>query len=115
VKYHNVKYHNGELFYSVKYHNGELLYSVKYHNGELFYSVKYHNGELFCSVKYHNDKMTRVLIYVFYQDVHEIKFGADWQDALNSAVSSCEIFVPLVTARYGETLWTNREVEIHTL
>lgn len=44
------------------------------------------------------------------QDVHEIKFGMDWQDALNVAVSNCEVFVPLVTARYGETLWTNREV-----
>jgi len=52
------------------------------------------------------------------QDVHEIKFGADWQDALNIAVSNCEVFVPLVTPRYGETLWTNREVclnVIHTL
>ena len=47
---------------------------------------------------------------VYVQDVHEIKSGADWQDALNSAVSSCEFFVPLVTQRYGETLWTNREV-----
>jgi len=44
------------------------------------------------------------------QDVHEIKFGADWQDALNVAVSNCEVFVPLVTPHYGETLWTNREV-----
>jgi len=44
------------------------------------------------------------------QDVHEIKFGADWQDALNIAVSNCQVFVPLVTPRYGETLWTNREV-----
>ena len=44
------------------------------------------------------------------QDVHEIKLGTDWQDALNIAVSNCEVFVPLVTPRYGETLWTNREV-----
>jgi len=51
------------------------------------------------------------------QDVHEIKLGADWQDALNIAVSNCEVFVPLVTPRYGETLWTNREVsrDVNTL
>lgn len=42
--------------------------------------------------------------------MHEIKKGADWQDSLNWAVRSCHVFVPLVTPRYGETLWTNREV-----
>lgn len=42
--------------------------------------------------------------------MHEIKSGVDWQDALNNAVSNCEVFVPLVTPRYGETQWTNREV-----
>jgi len=47
---------------------------------------------------------------MIWQDVHEIKLGSDWQDALNNAVSNCEVFVPLVTQRYGETLWTNREV-----
>jgi len=51
-----------------------------------------------------------MLVIYSMQDVHEIKFGMDWQDALNVAVSNCEVFVPLVTARYGETLWTNREV-----
>ena len=44
------------------------------------------------------------------KDVHEIKSGIDWQDSLNYAVSNCEVFVPLVTSRYGETQWTNREV-----
>ena len=44
------------------------------------------------------------------QDVHEIKSGIDWQDSLNYAVSNCEVFVPLITSRYGETQWTNREV-----
>ena len=52
----------------------------------------------------------KVVVVCFSKDVHEIKFGVDWQDALNTAVSSCEVFVPLVTERYGETLWTNREV-----
>ncbi|PVD30541.1 hypothetical protein C0Q70_09809 [Pomacea canaliculata] len=47
-----------------------------------------------------------------YLDVHEIKIGVDWQDSLNFAVSNCEIFIPLVTPRYGETLWTNREVKL---
>lgn len=45
-----------------------------------------------------------------FQDVHEIFCGSDWQDSLNYAVSNCEVFVPLVTPRYGETQWTNREV-----
>jgi hypothetical protein len=44
------------------------------------------------------------------QDVHEIQTGSDWQDSLNDAVRSCEIFVPLVTPMYGKTQWTNREV-----
>ena len=42
----------------------------------------------------------------------EIKIGSDWQDSLNDAVSQCDIFVPLVTPRYGETQWTNREVKL---
>ena len=45
------------------------------------------------------------------QDVHEIKYGVDWQDSLNMAVSQCDVFIPLVTPRYGETQWTNREVK----
>ena len=51
-------------------------------------------------------------ISFFSQDVHEIKSGIDWQDSLNYAVSNCEVFVPLITSRYGETQWTNREVWI---
>ncbi|XP_041370245.1 uncharacterized protein LOC121384084 isoform X2 [Gigantopelta aegis] len=45
-------------------------------------------------------------------DVHEIKSGVDWQDSLNYAVSNCEVFIPLITPRYGETQWTNREVKL---
>lgn len=52
------------------------------------------------------------LEYVFFQDVHEIKTGSDWQDALNSAVTNCFLFVPLITPMYGKTVWTNREVSI---
>ncbi|KAL4232102.1 hypothetical protein ACF0H5_009678 [Mactra antiquata] len=47
-----------------------------------------------------------------YLDVHEIQTGVDWQDSLNFAVSGCEVFVPLVTTKYGETQWTNREVKL---
>ncbi|XP_014662779.1 PREDICTED: uncharacterized protein LOC106805611 isoform X2 [Priapulus caudatus] len=47
-----------------------------------------------------------------YLDVDEIKTGVDWQDALNYAVSNCEVLVPLVTPHYGETQWTNREVKL---
>ncbi|XP_072026716.1 uncharacterized protein [Amphiura filiformis] len=47
-----------------------------------------------------------------YLDVHEIFCGSDWQDSLNFAVSHCSVFVPLVTPRYGETQWTNREVKL---
>lgn len=50
--------------------------------------------------------------YSVYLDVHEISVGVDWQDSLNFAVSNCEVFIPLVTPRYGETLWTNREVKL---
>ncbi|XP_046576858.1 LOW QUALITY PROTEIN: uncharacterized protein LOC124284791 [Haliotis rubra] len=53
-----------------------------------------------------------VLGFSVYLDVHEIKSGVDWQDSLNDAVSNCEVFVPLVTPRYGETQWTNREVKL---
>ncbi|XP_074640330.1 uncharacterized protein LOC141898375 isoform X2 [Tubulanus polymorphus] len=50
--------------------------------------------------------------FTVYLDIHEIKTGIDWQDALNDAVSNCELFVPLVTQSYGETQWTNREVKL---
>ncbi|XP_071476879.1 uncharacterized protein [Diadema antillarum] len=52
------------------------------------------------------------LQFSVYLDVHEIFCGTDWQDSLNYAVSNCEVFVPLVTPRYGETQWTNREVKL---
>ncbi|KAG8183491.1 hypothetical protein JTE90_001055 [Oedothorax gibbosus] len=47
-----------------------------------------------------------------YLDVHEIKTGSDWQDALNSAVTNCFLFIPLITSNYGKTRWTNREVKL---
>lgn len=47
-----------------------------------------------------------------YLDVHEIKTGSDWQDALNYAVSNCRVFVPLITSTYGKSRWTNREVKL---
>ncbi|XP_054716197.1 uncharacterized protein LOC129225728 [Uloborus diversus] len=47
-----------------------------------------------------------------YLDVHEIKTGSDWQDALNFAVTHCFLFVPLITHMYGKTQWTNREVKL---
>lgn len=50
--------------------------------------------------------------FTVYLDVHEIKPGIDWQDSLNNAVTHCQLFVPLVTKRYGETRWTNREVKL---
>ncbi|XP_022091661.1 uncharacterized protein LOC110979851 isoform X2 [Acanthaster planci] len=52
------------------------------------------------------------LKFSVYLDVHEIFCGSDWQDSLNYAVSNCEVFVPLVTPRYGETQWTNRELKL---
>lgn len=47
-----------------------------------------------------------------YLDVHEIKTGSDWQDALNLAVTHCFLFVPLITTMYGKTQWTNREIKL---
>ncbi|XP_067135835.1 uncharacterized protein [Centruroides vittatus] len=45
-------------------------------------------------------------------DIDEIQAGNDWQDKLNDAVGSCEIFVPLITPQYGLTRWTNREIKL---
>ena len=45
-------------------------------------------------------------------DTDEIYSGLDWQDCLNDAISSCKLFVALITPRYGETLWTNREIKL---
>jgi hypothetical protein len=50
-----------------------------------------------------------------YLDVHEIQNGSDWQDALNEAVTNCDVFVPLITPMYGKTQWTNREVKLADL
>lgn len=43
-------------------------------------------------------------------DQDDIVPGDDWQNKLNDAIQSCMIFVPLVTARYGNTTYTNKEV-----
>ena len=56
----------------------------------------------------------RKLNITVYLDVHEIGTGTDWQDSLNNAVSNCVMFVPLVTPMYGNTQWTNREVNFNS-
>ncbi|KAM7290205.1 uncharacterized protein ISCGN_026867 [Ixodes scapularis] len=45
-------------------------------------------------------------------DQDDIVPGDDWQNRLNDAIQSCTIFVPLVTARYGNTTYTNKEVKL---
>lgn len=50
-----------------------------------------------------------------YLDVDEIASGADWQDALNSAVLQCSALVALVTPSYGATTWTARELKLADL
>ncbi|XP_071793032.1 uncharacterized protein [Asterias amurensis] len=57
-------------------------------------------------------KALEELKFSVYLDVHEIFSGTDWQDSLNYAVTDCEVFVPLVTPRYGQTQWTNRELKL---
>ncbi|CAH1783755.1 unnamed protein product, partial [Owenia fusiformis] len=68
-----------------------------------------------CEAAEHALMLKKLLVklnFSVFLDVHEIKLGVDWQDYLNYAVSNCEVFVPLVTNRYGETQWTNREVKL---
>lgn len=60
-------------------------------------------------------KTLKIIYYFFNKDVHEIQTGSDWQDALNEAVTNCEVFVPLITPMYGKTQWTNREVKLADL
>lgn len=45
-------------------------------------------------------------------DQDDIVPGDDWQNKLNDAIQNCTIFVPLVTARYGNTTYTNKEVKL---
>lgn len=45
-------------------------------------------------------------------DADEIFIGCDWQDVLNDSIATCRLFVALITPRYGETLWTNREIKL---
>lgn len=45
-------------------------------------------------------------------DIHCIEGGKDWQDVLNSAITNCTLFIPLITMQYGKTLWTNREIKL---
>lgn len=45
-------------------------------------------------------------------DQDDIVPGDDWQNKLNDAIQRCTIFVPLVTARYGNTTYTNKEVKL---
>ena len=50
--------------------------------------------------------------YSVFLDAHCIEGGKDWQDVLNSAVTNCTLFIPLITLQYGRTLWTNREIKL---
>lgn len=50
--------------------------------------------------------------YSVFLDIHCIEGGKDWQDVLNSAITNCVLFVPLITFQYGKTLWTNREIKL---
>jgi predicted Rossmann-fold nucleotide-binding protein len=50
--------------------------------------------------------------YSVFLDIHCIEGGKDWQDVLNSAITNCKLFVPLITMQYGKTLWTNREIKL---
>ncbi|CAL1277303.1 unnamed protein product [Larinioides sclopetarius] len=45
-------------------------------------------------------------------DIDDIPPGQDWQDVINNALNNCTAFVALVTPRYGETKWTNREAKL---
>ncbi|GIY63871.1 TIR domain-containing protein [Caerostris extrusa] len=45
-------------------------------------------------------------------DIDDISPGQDWQDVINNALNNCTAFVALVTPRYGETKWTNREAKL---
>ena len=57
------------------------------------------------------DELRRLNFSVFI-DVQYIKPGIDWQDVLNEAVYNCSLFVPLISAHYGLTEWTNKEVKL---
>ena len=46
--------------------------------------------------------------YRVFLDVECIRGGADWQDVLNDAVSNCTVFVPLITALYGQVRYTRQ-------
>ena len=50
--------------------------------------------------------------YSVFLDAHCIEGGKDWQDVLNSAITNCTLFIPLITMQYGTTLWTNREIKL---
>ena len=50
--------------------------------------------------------------YSVFLDIHCIEGGKDWQDVLNSAITNCTLFIPLITLQYGRTLWTNREIKL---
>ncbi|GFR33966.1 TIR domain-containing protein [Trichonephila clavata] len=45
-------------------------------------------------------------------DIDDIPPGQDWQEIINTALNNCTAFVALVTPRYGETKWTNREAKL---
>ena len=50
--------------------------------------------------------------YSVFLDIHCIEGGKDWQDILNMAITNCNLFIPLITMQYGQTLWTNREIKL---
>uniref|UniRef100_A0A1I8FJT6 TIR domain-containing protein n=1 Tax=Macrostomum lignano TaxID=282301 RepID=A0A1I8FJT6_9PLAT len=68
-----------------------------------------HGAVAVCS----KEKLTALGCSVFLVRCRRDRSGSDWQDALNDAVAATEVFIPLVTPRYGaHPSGRNREVKL---
>ncbi|KAG8198317.1 hypothetical protein JTE90_021568 [Oedothorax gibbosus] len=74
--------------------------------------ISYVHGEATTHARNLKRELLNMGLDKVFLDVDDIPAGQDWQDVINTALNNCNAFVALVTPRYGETRWTNREAKL---
>ncbi|XP_015907178.1 uncharacterized protein [Parasteatoda tepidariorum] len=74
--------------------------------------ISYVHAEAMTHAKDLKNELINMGIDSVFLDIDDIYAGQDWQDVVNTALNNCTAFVALVTNRYGETKWTNREAKL---
>ncbi|GFT79719.1 TIR domain-containing protein [Nephila pilipes] len=74
--------------------------------------ISYVHSEASMHARNLKDELQNMGFDSVFLDIDDIPPGMDWQEIINTALNNCTAFVALVTPRYGETKWTNREAKL---